>query len=123
MLTREALLAKKPSKIQKVILPDSEEFVFVRTLSSAERDQWEADNLIRERDRKRGVMMLDYRTKAAKVRLLVLAICNEQGSRILQDSDVDELDKLDSKVIAKLYAVAAALSGITDDDLDELVKN
>jgi hypothetical protein len=123
MLTREQILSSQDRKIQKVTVPEWGGDVYVRSLSGAERDQFEEGNLIREKDRKRGFVSLDIRIQDAKTRLVALSVCDEAGTRLFSDADVEALSKKNSAAIARLSGVASALSGITDENLEDLLKN
>lgn len=123
MLTRDQILKSQDRVIKKVDVPAWGDCVYVRSLSGAERDEFEEGNLIRERDKKRGTMSYDVRMQNAKVRLVTMAVCDESGNLLFQESDVETLATKNAAAIAHLYNVAASLSGITDDDLDELLKN
>jgi hypothetical protein len=123
LLTREAFLSKTQLRIEKVNLPRSEDYVFVRGLTGAERDEFENANLIRERDKKRGTLSFDVRMENVRSTLVVKGLCTEQGLRLLSDEDVDEVSKLPADVVSHLYSVIAALSGITDEDVQDLIKN
>ena len=52
--------------------------------------------------------------------LLLLAACNEDGSRFFKDGDAARIGAKSAKNIAALYDVAARLSGITKEDLEEI---
>lgn len=122
LLTREAFLSKTALRVEKVQIPGSDDFVYVRGLTGAERDQFEESNLIRERNKK-GALNFDVRMANVRSTLVVKGLCNEQGTRLLTDDDVEAVSKLPAAVIAHLYNVIASLSGITDDDVEDLLKN
>lgn len=123
MLTREQILQKKGYKIQVVNIPEWEGDVYVRGLTAGERDQFEESNLIRDKDKKRGLTTYDVRVADTRARLVVMAVCDEKGNRLFTDDDIEAVSSLSSAAVSKLYSVAAALSGITDDDLEDLLKN
>lgn len=123
MLTRDQILKFEDRKLQKVDVPQWGDFVYIRSLTGSERDEFEEANLVRTRDRKRGTMSYDVRLQNAKVRLIAMTACDEQGNRIFNDEDVEALGKKNSAAISLLYNVSASLSGITDEDVEELLKN
>ena len=123
MLNREAILSFQDRQVQKVHIPEWADDVYVRSLSGAERDAFEEGNLIRERNKKSGAMNYDVRLQNAKVRLVILTLCDEQGNRLLEDSDEGVLAGKNAAAINRIYSVAASMSGITDEDLEELLKN
>jgi hypothetical protein len=122
-MSREQILSLSDLQIQKVYVPEWKMDVHVRSLSGSERDQFEEANLIRERNRKSGMMNFDVRLANSRARLVSLTCCDEKGVRLFQDSDVEALGKKNSAALSLLYNVAASLSGITDEDLEDLLKN
>lgn len=122
MLTREQILSISDLKTQKVFVPEWNDFVYVRGLSGQERDQFEEGNLVRDRDKK-GAISYDVRLENARARLVVLTACDENGHRIFHDSDIEALGKKSASAITLLYNVAASLSGMTNEDLEDLLKN
>lgn len=94
-------------------------FVFVRTMTSGERDAFEIDVEQRKQDgAKQGDPMLFLRDMRA--RTVVLCACDEEGERIFEPSDAPELTKRSAAVVSRLFDVACKLNGITKADADEL---
>lgn len=123
MLTKDQILSTSDLQIQKVFVPEWKDHVFVRSLSGKERDQFEEAGLIRGRDHKRGIATYDVRMENARARLVVMTCCDEAGTRIFADDDVEALGKKNAGALALLYNVAASLSGITAEDLGDVLKN
>lgn len=123
MLTREQILSKTQLRIQKVHIDEWEGDVYVRCLTGAERDQFEEAQLIRQKDKKRGTTSFDLELTNVRARLVVLGVCDENGLRTFRDEDVDAISKLSSGALSYLYNVIASLSGITDEDVEDLIKN
>lgn len=123
MMTRDQILSVSDLKIEKVFVPEWGDHVYVRGLSGQERDEFEEGNLVRNRDQKRGTMTYDVRLANARARLVTLAVCDEHGNRLFFESDVDAIGKKSASAITRLYNVATRLSGMTDEDLEDLLKN
>lgn len=91
--------------------------VHVRTLSSVERDQWE-ESLVETRGKKRDVNLRNARAK-----LVALAACDADGAAIFVHADVEALGQRNAAAMDRIYAAAAKLSGIREEDVEELVGN
>jgi hypothetical protein len=118
-LTREAILACTDVQIKPVRVEAWGGDVYVRSLTGAERDKWESSNVIR--DRKSGTY--DVKIENLRARLVTLSVCDDKGVRLFTDADVKEIGQKNAAVLAQLYDVAAKLSGITKEDLDDIAKN
>jgi hypothetical protein len=117
MSLRDSILAADDSPRVKVPCSEWGTDVFVRTLSASERDRFESDTLVK-RGKVREANLLNLRA-----RLVALTVCDENGVRVFSDSDVEALSAKSSKVLDRLFAVAKDLSGMTDADVEEQVKN
>ncbi len=121
-LSREALLARAregDAQLPREIIPVPElgGDVIVRGMTGTERDEFESSLTVGLGRRRR----LD--TTNIRSRLLVKCICDETGARLLKDEDVAVLGKLPAKVLAPLFDAAQRLSGVSDEDIDELGKS
>lgn len=102
-------LGKAPQQIVKVpILGD----VIVRGMTGTERDEFEA-GLIVGKGRHRDVNLRNMRA-----RLVWYCAVDESGDRVF--SDPDSLGRIRADVLNMLFTVAQKLSGITEEDADEL---
>lgn len=117
VLNRESIL--KVSDIRKELVPVPEwgGDVYVRSLTAAERDNFEA-GLIRQLNGKQTINLQNARAKLA-----VMAICDETGARLFTDADMKELSSKSAGALQRVWIVAQRLSGITDSDMEELTKN
>lgn len=119
-LSREEILKARERRTEDVPIPEWDGAVRVRGLSAAERDRWEQSNL-QERGRKGGYRL---RLENARARLVALtAVDVESGALLFSEEDTRALGEAEAAVIDRLYEAAARLSGITEEDLDELLKN
>lgn len=105
-------------KIEKVAVPEWGGFVFVKALTGKERDAFEASMLKGEGKKQR----VDAQNVRAK--LCSLAICDAKGTRLFATREaIDALGNKSAAALSRVYKVASRLSGVTDDDVEELVKN
>ena len=91
--------------------------VYVRALTGAERDQFEA-SIVEQRGRDVRMNMRNIRAK-----LVALTVVDEDGQRIFTDDDVAALGGKSAAALDRLFAVAQRLSGLSMEDVEELAKN
>lgn len=120
-LTRDQILEANDIQIEKVATPEwgGDGITLVRSLDGRSRDAFEAGSMVK--NARSG--SYDMRLENLRARLLVLAICDEDGKRIFTDADVGKIGAKNAGVLARVYDVATRLSGISRQDVDELVKN
>jgi hypothetical protein len=112
-LTPDQILGAVIDVSETVTVPEWGGDVIIRGMTGTERDGFEA--MVRPK----GVMDLrNYRA-----RLLVRVLVNVNGTRLFADVQAADLGKQPAKVIDRLYDVAARLSGMADDDTEELEGN
>ena len=117
-LTREAILAADDMLSEIVTVPEwGGGTIIVRGLTGEERDEFEA-SCIRGKGRKTEV---NWRNARAK--LVVRSCYLPDGSRLFEEEDAPKLGKKGAAALNRVYEVAARLSGLTEDDLEELAKN
>jgi len=116
MLTRDEILAARALlRRETVDVPGLGGQVAVWELTARERDSF--DHETREAA-KRGELYDNFRA-----RLLVRALRDSNGERLFADGDVELLGSIPSAPIVELYEVAARLSLVTPQDIEELRKN
>ena len=117
LLGKEAILAADDIRSERVEIPEWGGEVMVRGLTGAQRDAWESSM-----SRRVGKQMVpDMRNFRA--RLVVLCVVDETGELVFHGGDVDQLAGKSGSALDKIYGVAARLSGISEDDAEELAKN
>ncbi|HXH40180.1 MAG TPA: hypothetical protein VNN08_16240 [Thermoanaerobaculia bacterium] len=117
-LTREAILATHALKTETVDIPEWGGAVIVSELTGKEKDAWEVSML-----KRKGKREFEPNLENARAKLLVRAIRTPTGERMFGDSDIDALGQLGAGPLSRLYEVAQRLSGLTDQDLEELAGN
>ena len=118
-LDKAALLAAAAQSlpIEKVDVPELGGFIYIRAMSGVERDAWEK-SLITGRGKRRDVDTTNVRAK-----LVARTATDEKGQRLFDDGDAAALGNLRVDALTKLFAVAQRLSGVTDEDVEELGKH
>ena len=118
MTTRDSLLALKNTiAIEAVTVPNLHTPVYVRGLTGKERDGFEAACFV-QRGKTRVLNTDNIRSK-----LLVRAICDQDGVRLFGDGEVDLLGDMPASVLDELFTVAQRLSGLSSNDVEELAGN
>lgn len=93
MSYKERLLAavRESNKVKEVSVPDLSEPVYIRRMSGAERDSYEAA-LGEYRDKQGKVDVLGHGNKIT-ARLLLVGLGDENGERVFDDDDADMVRK------------------------------
>jgi hypothetical protein len=122
-LSRDGILGAVDIKSEKVPVPEWGDEVIIRGLTGEELDAFQGS--IRQFrptfDGKGMEPVLIQDNMRAK--LLVKCLVDEAGDRLFQDSDASALGAKNGAVIDRLYDVASALSGLSEDEKAELEGN
>lgn len=116
ILNRDAILSAQDIKRELVSVPEWGGDVYVRALTGAERDSFEA-SVVEQRGKKQIFHTQDIRAK-----LVARAVVDESGNRIFTDTDVKALTQKSASALQRLFEVAQRLSGITEDAVDEMAE-
>ncbi|KKL51963.1 hypothetical protein LCGC14_2290240 [marine sediment metagenome] len=94
------------------------EVLWVRTLTGAERDSWEAGivNLGPGEDK-------SYNLKNIRARFVSMVACEKSGNRIFDNGDVAALGTKSAQALDLIFDAGQKLNGIRDDDLEGLAGN
>jgi hypothetical protein len=104
---------RKPKTID-VEIPEWGGFVTVQEMSAAQRDEFDE-----------FVLTMRESNKVQGLRTKVVSICvvDEEGKRVFTELDVPDLQKQSAKVIGKVADAAMKLSGLSDEDVEDMAKN
>jgi hypothetical protein len=116
-LTRDQILSAPDLKKERVEVPEWGGFVWVRGLTALERDRYDESLLKRVKGRR----LID--ATGARAKLVALTVTNEAGQRIFSDADVEALNAKSAAPIDRLFTVAQRLSAVTEEQIEDLVKN
>ncbi len=120
-LSRESILAIKDIEIEELFIKQWDMTVWVRSLNGKERDDYE-ESMVETKGRGRN-QTRTVKINNVRASLAVRTVCNEDGDRIFNDGDVAELGKKNAAALNLIWDVSSRLSGITAEDVDELVGN
>lgn len=113
-LSRDAILAVDDIQTREVFVPEWGDSVFIKGMTGAERDAFEAAN----RDSSGNQKLTNFRA-----RFLVRCIVNENGTRIFSDADAAALGKKSSGALNRLWDVSNELNGTSEEAQDETEGN
>lgn len=116
VLNREDILGADDILIEQVPVPEWGGDVFVKGMTGSERDLFES-SVISVSSKTEKVDMRDIRAK-----LCSKSICDEDGKKLFSTADVKELSQKSAVALQRVFLVAQRLSGITDDDVEELAE-
>lgn len=116
LLTREQILGASAFLEEYVDVPEWAGRVRVRGLTGAERDELEA-SMLEGRGKNQRVNLRNFRAK-----LVALSIVDAEGKRIFSDADVQALGATSAKALNRVFETAQRLSGLTDEDVEELTE-
>lgn len=114
MLDRAAL-ARISRRVESVAVPEWGGTVCIREISISEKDSLEASY---DTSNKSGAWWQDFRAK-----LLILCICDEQGNRLYQDEELQQVSQLPAGGASRVWEAAATLNKLRKDDQEQTEKN
>lgn len=117
LLGREQILKADDVVVEEVAVPEWGGSVRVRGLTGRQRDEFEASMI--ERRGKRSVPNVDN----IRAKLVAKCCVDESGQRLFTDADAGALGDRSGAALDRVYEVAARLSGIGDEDLEELTED
>ena len=121
VLTRDQILAADDLKTEEVEVPEWGGSVLVRTLTAHERDVFE-DGLIKTKGRGRN-QTREMQLEDVRAKLACLTIVDAGGVQIFNRADMLELGKKSAGALNRVWDVASRLSGMTNEDVEELLGN
>ena len=116
-LSKDEILRAHDIKVQKLVIPEWEGEIYVKGLTGAERDAFEA-SVIEMKGDKTTVKMENIRAKLA-----AMCICDEKGERLFNDEEVLMLARKSASALQRIFDVAQRLSGLVAGDVESLIKN
>ena len=116
-LTREAILESKDIKTEEVAVPEWGGEVLVRGLTGRERDEFESAIMQR-----RGKHLVPD-VFNVRARLVTWCVIDEDGNHLFEPGDITTLGEKNGAAINRIFEVASKLSGMTDEDVEDLVEN
>jgi hypothetical protein len=116
ILTKDAILKADDLKRELVSVPEWGGDVYVRGMTGADRDKFEA-SIIQMRGKDQTLNMVNIRAKLAS-----MTICDEAGKLLFSEADIKGLSLKSASALQRVFAVAQKLSGIGESDVKELAE-
>lgn len=116
-LGRTAVLAVADVPEEDVHVPEWGGWVKVRGLSGKQRDDFEKSIMV-GKGRDRSVNLSNMRAK-----LVSRTVVDEEGGLLFGEADVPALGEKSAVALQRIVDVALRLSGLTEQDEEELLKN
>lgn len=116
-LSRDEIFRKHDILTEEVEVPEWGGSVTVRGMTGRQRDAWEAS--FQKRQGKRTITDIDN----VRAKLVAFCVVDVEGNRLFTDGDVEELGGKSAAALDRIADVAARLSGIAEEDVEELVGN
>jgi hypothetical protein len=116
ILSREQILQAKDLVTEVVEVPEWSGSVLVKSLTGAERDQYESA-IVEQKGRDTKVNM-----RNARARLVALSVVDEEGKRLFSPNDVSLLGAKSAAALQRVFNVSMRLSGISAEDVRELTE-
>jgi len=115
LLSRDTILAVEDLEVEDLEVPEWKGTVRVRALTGAERDDYEA-SMHQQRGKNNYVRNLAN----VRAKLVVRCVVDEDGKRIFTDQDANALGKKSAAALDRIFEVAARLSRLSEEDVEEL---
>lgn len=117
LLGRDQIFAAKDIQTEDVSVPEWDGIVRVKGMNGTERNDYES-SLVKGRGKNATVNMQN-----AMAKMIAQTVIDEEGKAIFKQADVEELGRKSGKALSRVYGVAARLSGMTEEDMEELLGN
>lgn len=114
------ILGFNDSVLEKVSVPEwgaAGDKVYVRLMTGAQRDVWEAGIFLRKQQSEEFVF------DNMRARLVAMCACDEKGEPIFRPDQVEALGRKSSVALKRIYEVARRLNKLGKEEVDELAKN
>lgn len=118
LLSRDDILAVDDRRYEDVPVPEWGGTVRVRSLTGAERDEFEGNSVEHSRNGRQEV-----NTRNIRARLVALTVVGDDGRPLFAQGDVIKLGSKNAAAVGRVFDAAGKLSGISDDDVEDLAKN
>lgn len=117
LLSKEDILKADDLEREECEVPEWNGSVIVRALNGKERDDYEA-SCVEQRGKDMHRNLRNVRAK-----LVVRSVINEDGERLFEDRDANALGLKSAAALDRVFTVAARLSRLSDEDVEELAQD
>ena len=117
LLSKDQIIAVSDVIFETVEVSEWGGSVRVRGLTGTERDAFE-DSVLQGKGKNRDINLTNFRAK-----LVARSMVDEEGNRLFSDQEAGLLGKKSAAALQRVFDVAKRLSGMSDEDVEELTKN
>ena len=110
-LSRDDVLKANDCVVEKVEVPEWNGYVYVKTMTGAERARFFEDTKENEPDGQTWA------------RQCVCSVVDKDGNSLFTDKDMPELVKKNGEVLHRLAIISSRINGLTESALKEMAKN
>jgi hypothetical protein len=112
VLSKNAILGATDLPLERVEVPEWKGAVYLRVMTGAERDAFDAE-----------VLTSPDRHVNARARLVIRVLVDENGARLFADEDAELLGAKSAAALGRLFDTACRLNGFGAEAGEELEKN
>lgn len=128
-LTRQEISDVDDIRQEPVNVPEWGGMVMVRGLTGTERDEFEGSIIVEKRDpNRKGKTKTGIEHKQMRAKLVVMAVVHppgtpQAGEKMFDVTDIGWISKKSAAALDRVFSKAQELSGLSDDDIDELMED
>jgi hypothetical protein len=124
LLTAAEILGADDLPKELVECPEWGGHLYIRTFMGRERDAWE-QSLMAKPEKMNGKTPKGIETDLvnARANLVARVACDESGAALFTLEQMDALGNKSAKALGRCFDVASRLNGLSNEDMDEIVKN
>ena len=120
LLNKEQIWGAQDILWEDVSVPEWGGEVRVKGLTGRERDKFESDSLAKA---KKGQQQREVILENMRARLVIMCAVDEKFQPIFDARDVMRLGEKSAVALERVFAAAQRLSGMSDEDMEELAGN
>ena len=114
LLSKESILSADDLPRREVEVPEWGGSIFVRTMTGADRDEFEA-SLFSDDDKRTFENM--------RARLASLTMVDKDGTRLFGADDIKSLGRKSSTALDRVFTAAKELNSMAEGDIEDFEKN
>lgn len=128
VLSRDTILGAEDRPQETVHVPEWGGDVIVRGMTVRERDAFEASlqkptGKAKANGQRAPVQATEFDWSNFRAKLAVRCIVGEDGERIFEDGDAEQLGRKSALAVSRVFDVAQRLNGMSNQDIEELAGN
>lgn len=115
--TKALIMAAQDLPVEELEVPEWGCWVRIKTLTAAERDNFEAE-IVQRNGRDTRMNLRNMRAK-----LVAATVVDEEGRPLFTLADVEALGQKSAKALDRIFTKAQELAGLREADVKELAEN